>query len=142
MAAQSVAQSQTQSQSDSPTLLRRALLANSIFSALSGLFFLLGAAPISAFLGLDMPMMIRFLGVDLLIFGAIVYKVATASPINRTFATVIVALDVVWVIGSIALIFGNIVPLTTGGKWAIAIVADVVTCFAIAQYMGIRRMKK
>ena len=142
MAAQSVAQSQSQSQSQSSTLLRRALLGNSIFSALSGLFFLLGAAPIATFLGLDMPMMISFLGVDLLVFAAIVYKVATASPINRTFASVIIALDVVWVIGSIALIFGNFIPLTTGGKWAIAIIADIVSLFAIAQYIGLRRMKK
>jgi len=136
MAVQSVAQSHP------PTLLRRALLGNSIFSTLSGLFFLLDAAPIAAFLGLDMPMMISFLGVNLLVFAAIVYKVATASPINRTFASVIVALDVAWVIGSIVLIFGHLVPLTTGGKWGIAIVADIVTLFAIAQYIGIRRMGK
>ena len=46
-------------------------------------------------------------------------KVATAQPINRTLASVIVALDVAWVIGSIVLIFGNLLPLTTGGKWGI-----------------------
>ena len=136
MAAQHVAQSH------SPTLLRRALLGNSIFSTLSGLFFLLDAAPIATFLGLDMPIMIRVLGVNLLVFAAIVYKVATAQPINRTLASIIVALDAAWVIGSIVFIFGNLLPLTTGGKWGIAIVADIVTCFAIAQYIGIRRMKK
>ncbi len=136
MAAQSIAQSQPSS------LLRRALLGNSIFSTLSGLFFLFDAAPIAAFLGLDMPMMIQVLGVNLLVFAVIVYKVATATPINRTLASIIIALDVAWVVGSIVLIFSNLLPLTTSGKWGIAIVADIVACFAIAQYIGLRRMKK
>ena len=130
------------SSSSSSNLLRRALLGNCIFSMLSGLFFLLAANPITSFLGLDLPMMISVTGINLLLFAAIVYKVATASPINRTLALIIVALDVAWVVGSIMLIFANMVPLTTAGKWAIAIVADIVTLFAIAQYIGIRRMGK
>ena len=130
------------SSSSSSNLLRRALLGNCIFSMLSGLFFLLAANPITNFLGLDLPMVISVTGINLLLFAAIVYKVATASPINRTLALIIVALDVAWVVGSIMLIFVNMVPLTTAGKWAIAIVADIVSLFAIAQYIGIRRMGK
>jgi hypothetical protein len=31
--------------------------------------------------------------------------------------------------------------LTSGGKWLVLILADMVLLFAIVQYVGIRRMK-
>ena len=49
-------------------------------------------------------------------------------------------LDVLWVLGSVALIFSNQIPLTVAGKWAVALVADVVALFAVLQYVGVRRM--
>ncbi len=126
--------------SDSSSLVRRALLGNSIFSGLSGALFLLAAAPIATFLGLESALAIRIIGVMLLLYVPILYKTATAATINRPLVMTIIALDVGWVVGSMILIFGNILPLTTGGKWGIAIVADIVSVAAIAQYVGLRRL--
>jgi hypothetical protein len=50
--------------------------------------------------------------------------------------------DLAWVIASAGLIFANLVDFTTAGKWAIAILADVVLVFAIVQFVGLRRLAK
>jgi len=50
--------------------------------------------------------------------------------------------DVAWVIMSIILIVSNWLPLTTHGQWTILIVSDIVLLFAIAQYIGIRRLNQ
>jgi hypothetical protein len=39
----------------------------------------------------------------------------------------------VWVLASIFLIVSNLLPLTTGGKWAILIVADIVGTFVLLE---------
>jgi hypothetical protein len=49
-------------------------------------------------------------------------------------------MDLAWVIGSYPLLL--IVPLSTGGKWVVGIVAEVVMIFAIAQWVGIRRIRR
>ncbi|MFQ5695930.1 MAG: hypothetical protein ACE5HB_08070, partial [Terriglobia bacterium] len=52
----------------------------------------------------------------------------------------IIALDVLWVAGSFGLLASPPPEMTTGGKWAIGMVADVVGVFAILQFIGLRRM--
>ena len=49
-------------------------------------------------------------------------------------------MDAVWVVGSYALIF--LVPFRAGGKWVVALVAELVLAFAILQWLGIRRVRK
>lgn len=124
------------------SLLRKALIGNSIVSTVSGLLFIFDAAPIAAFLGLGSPLALRIIGVGLLPFAFFVYRTATAKPINFGAAISIVAGDLLWVVGSAVLIFTNLVPFTTGGKWAIAIVADIVLAFGIVQFFGIRKARK
>jgi hypothetical protein len=44
-------------------------------------------------------------------------------------AWLVIELDVLWVIGSLILVFTDLVPLTAAGKWTVAITADIVTVF-------------
>lgn len=56
-----------------------------------------------------------------------------------TLATAI-ALDVVWVFGSVAALLLRDSPgLTVGGAWSVAIGADIVALFVLPQYVGLRR---
>ena len=57
------------------------------------------------------------------------------------FAWEVIALDVLWVLGSVLLIFTDLVPLSIGGKWTVALIADIVALFAILQYVGLRRQQ-
>jgi hypothetical protein len=124
-----------------PPLLRKALLGNATFSGLSGLFLTLDAAPIAAFIGLENPLILTVTGIVLILYAPLLIWLANQKSIPRLLAWIVIDLDILWVIGSAILIFSNLVPLTVAGKWAIAFAADIVTAFAIAQYIGLRRQK-
>lgn len=123
-------------------LLRKALYGNSIFCTLSGLDFAIFSKPISSFLGLSTSWVILVLGIILVLYGIEVFIFARKEKISEGFAKFVIVADIAWVIGSAVLIFSNLVPLTIAGKWAIAIVADIVLVFAIVQSVGLRRLTK
>ncbi|MEO5887682.1 MAG: hypothetical protein ABIQ77_08465 [Anaerolineales bacterium] len=122
------------------SLLRNALYGNSAFSFTSGLAFMLFSKSIANFLGLSVSWIILALGVGLILYGIEVYLAARANPVNRDIATFAVYADLAWVLLSAVLIFANLVDFTTAGKWAIAIIADIVLVFAILQFVGLRRV--
>lgn len=130
----------TVSSTQNKNLLRSALLGNSIFCFLSGLDFVLFSSAITRFLGLPSPTIIFVLGIILAAYGLIVFTQARAKTLDLAFARYVIGLDVLWVIGSTVLVFTDLVAFTTAGKWAIAIVADIVLIFAIVQYVGLRRI--
>lgn len=49
-------------------------------------------------------------------------------------------MDAVWVEGSYGLIL--VVPFSVGGKWLVALLAELVLAFAILQWLGIRKIRK
>ena len=122
------------------SLLRYALYGNSIFSFVSGVIFLLFSKAMAGFLGLSASWIILVLGLGLIVYGVEIYLAARSEPVNRDIAKFAVYADLAWVFGSAVLIFANLVPFTDAGKWAIAIIADIVLVFAILQYVGLRRI--
>lgn len=121
-------------------LLHQALLANGIFSSISGLVFMVSSAPIAAFLGVDFNAVLIALGLALVLFGLGVLWLSSRPEIPRSLAILVTVLDLAWVLGSIILLVSGIIPLTPEGKWAIAIIADIVAVFAILQIIGLRRL--
>jgi hypothetical protein len=122
------------------SLLKNTLFGNSAFSFISGVACLLFSGAIASFLGLSTSWIVLALGVGLIVYGVEIFLAARAEPVNTGIATFAVYADLAWVLGSAILIFANLIPLTTAGKWAIAIVADIVLVFAILQYVGLRRL--
>jgi len=120
-------------------LLRAALRANAGFSALSGLTMILAAGPLSDLLGITPAGSLRFLGANLLIFAAALVYVAAGRPISRRWAWIAIMLDDLWVVGSGILLLTDWVPLTSTGRWVIALLALIVAAFAGAQWYGLRR---
>lgn len=131
-----------QTQTSNSTLLRRALLGNSAFSAVSGVALIAGAQPIATFLGLHAPFVLAGTGVVLMLYAASLYRTATQNPIDAREALLAVGLDVAWVIGSALILLGGWLPLTGEGRWTVAIVAEVVAIFAVLQYYGVRVMQR
>ena len=127
---------------DEPRLLRSALLGNSIFSFLSGLDFVLFSGPVASFLGLSSPTVILVLGLGLIAYALVVFLQARAQPLSLSFARSAIIADVLWVLASAVLVFTDIVDFTTAGRWAIAIVADIVLVFAVLQFVGLRRITR
>lgn len=122
-------------------LLRRALLANAIFSELSGLAFLIGAGPLAALIGLGAAWPLMVLGAGVLFFGILVFFEARREPLHIGRARAILALDIAWVLASGALLLLNPLGLTSAGWWLVAGIADVVAVLAVLEYLGLRRLR-
>lgn len=121
-------------------LLKRALTGNAVFSVVSGVAILLANHWLVRFLGLPEKVSLSILGVSLIVYAAVLWFQAHRPTIKITDAWVAVIMDAIWVVGSYTLIF--VVPFSLGGKWAVALVAEVVLVFAMLQWFGIRRIRK
>jgi pimeloyl-ACP methyl ester carboxylesterase len=120
-------------------LLGYTLMANAIFSAMSGILLTLGGSRIAALLGLYPLVSLWPVGLTLLLFAGYVSLAArkTEPDVGATHAIIIS--DVLWVFGSVALIlFG---PLSADGNAAVAVVALVVLLFAVLQSVGIQEVR-
>ena len=78
-------------------------------------------------------------GASLIAYAVILWFNARRPTIKITDAWVAVIMDTVWVVASYVLIF--VLPFSSGGKWAIALVAELVLAFAAAQWLGIRKIR-
>lgn len=121
-------------------LLRIALRCNAIFSMVSGLLLIILNRSIVHLLGLAEQNSLVSIGISLLVFGGVLFLGARKSNLNVTQARVVVVMDLAWVLGSYILVF--LAPFSSPGKWLVAIVAEFVLAFAIAQWLGIRRIAK
>lgn len=123
----------------SSSLLKKTLLANALFSDLCGVIMILGATTIAPLIGLNSPMILAFIGIDLMVYGVWLFFTARRAEPNLTLAKIAVAADVAWVIGAAIVIWLGV--LNTTGNLILAGVTDVVLLFAILQWVGIRRLQ-
>src|SRR5215469_672416 len=126
--------------SDKQKLLRRALQGNALFSMISGAFILAINRGLVEFLGLPSNASLTPLGIGLL--GYVVWLLwnAKREKIRILDAWIAVILDIVWVVGSYALLLA--VRFSSGGKWAVVLVAELVFLFAVMQWLGLRRVSR
>ncbi len=130
----------------STTAARMFLKMNGVFSLLTAVPLLLAAGTVAPVLFADpvdwATWGLRGLGVGLIGFGGLVYALSTYKFVSRAMVNEIVALDLLWVIGSIVLIafFGHV--LTTSGTVIVAEVAVVVAFFAVSQFVSAARIEK
>ncbi len=129
-----------QSVEEPQDLLKKALTGNAVFSVVSGLAILLANRWLVKFLDLPDKVSLGILGVSLIVYAAILWLNARRPTIKITDAWIAVIMDAVWVMGSYVLIF--VVPFSVGGKWVVALVAELVLAFAIVQWLGIRKIRK
>ncbi|MFQ5545594.1 MAG: hypothetical protein ACE5FE_06430 [Acidiferrobacterales bacterium] len=120
-------------------VLRRALQANGLFSAISGVVLAVLPTQVSSFLGLDVPGLINFLGAGLIGFAVALFWLAVEPRIPRSLALTVILLDIAWVVDSLLLLITDIVPLTSHGMWAIAIVSAIIAFLAALQSYGLHR---
>src|SRR6266849_3995003 len=102
-------------------LLRMALMGNALFSTISGLILILAGQWVVRLLGLPESVNLITMGISLLVFAVTLVVFARRKPIKVSDAWIAVVLDLAWIVG---------------------IVAEVVMLFALAQWLGIRRIRK
>ncbi|MEM6797447.1 MAG: hypothetical protein AAF725_25990, partial [Acidobacteriota bacterium] len=104
--------------------LNRALLVNVLFSAGSAAECLLFSGWMSRFLGVP-EAAVQGLGVGLAVFAVTLFALLKADlkrPWARSAVAVVIALDALWVVGSVALLLSP-TSLTVAGQWTVGGVA-------------------
>jgi hypothetical protein len=120
------------------SLLRAALALDAAVSGANGLAYLVAAGPLGDLLGLA-PDLLRAVGAGLVAFALVVAAAARREDPPRTLVRAIVAGNVAWVAGSLAVVLaGWGSPSTAGSVW-IVLQAVVVGAFAELQLTGLRR---
>jgi hypothetical protein len=117
--------------------LRRILNANAMFSATSGLFFLLAAKPLAEFLSTT-PLIMYLLTIIMFGYAALLAFNASRPLISREFTLFTVIGDTAWVLLSILLLLTP--AFGSDAKWAIGITAICVDIFATLQFLEWRKM--
>ena len=125
-------------QSNNSSFLRRVLAVDAISSGAMGLAMLSFGSFIAQLLNLPVDL-IRDAGLVLLPFAAFVGYIASREHPPRAGVWIIIALNVVWVVDSIVLLFtGWVEPNALGYSFVIA-QAVVVGVFAELEYIGLKR---
>ncbi|TKK91712.1 hypothetical protein FDA94_02770 [Herbidospora galbida] len=123
---------------DSTKFLRLTLVSDAVVTGGNGLTYLLFAAPVSSLLGPEAGLL-RGIGAFLVVYALAVGLLSTRHPISRAATTAVIALNLLWTLGSVAAVLAGALTLTTiGAVWALA-QAVVVAAFAALQIIGLRR---
>ncbi len=118
--------------------LRRALLADALISGATGLLMLIGANVLASILGLP-EALLRYAGLVLLPYGALVAYVATREQLRRWAVWAVIIANAIWAVDSIILLLSGWLTPNALGYAFIIFQALVVAAFAEIQYIGMRR---
>ena len=120
------------------SFLRRVLIVDALISGASGVAMLALADVFASLLQLPVDL-VREAGIILLPFAAFVGFVASRQEPARLAVWAIIALNIVWVVDSILLLFsGWVAPNVLGYVFVIA-QAAMVLVLADLEYMGLKR---
>lgn len=130
------------SQAASSNPLRWPLRLDGLFSGAGGILAIAFAQPLAALTGIEPPLALIIVGIGLLDYAALLLWGSTRPHPPTRIATTAIILNVLWIIGSIALLLGGWLPLTAVGKWLIVLLAFLVADFAIWQGWALRRLHR
>lgn len=119
-----------------PSLIRRALLADALLSGAAGIVMIVGGAALAPLLNLPAELLIGA-GIFFLPWTLALLWIARAKILSRAGAQAVIALNVAWVLASIALLF-VLTPSAFGYAFVIA-QAIAVGVLAEFQYIGLKR---
>jgi hypothetical protein len=119
-------------------LLRRAILADAVFSGASALLLTFGAGALAPLLNLP-EALLRETGLFLVAYAALVGWLGTRQAMPKPLLWTVIAGNAAWTVASIALLFSAGVTPNLLGAAAVAMQAIAVGVFAELQYLGLRR---
>lgn len=118
--------------------LRRALLADCIFSGASALALALGATPLATLTGLP-EALLRETGLFLVVYAALVGWLVSRIVTARPWIMLVIAGNAVWTVASIVLLLAGTVHPNLLGEIAVVAQAMATGVLAELQYVGLRR---
>jgi hypothetical protein len=122
------------------SLLRLALLADAVASGAMGVLLAVAADPVALWFGLPVALL-REVGLLLIPYTILLVYLATRATTPRLPAQLIVAGNVLWVIGSVALLISDLVAPTALGMAFVIAQALIVAILAELQLLGLKRQR-
>ncbi|MCC8960960.1 hypothetical protein H8A95_01205 [Bradyrhizobium sp. Pear76] len=122
----------------SSQLLRRALLADAVFSGVSAIAMVLDAGALASLLGLP-EALLRETGLFLVAYTALVGWLGSRTSAPKAVVMLVVVGNAVWTLASIALLLSGAVTPNLLGTIVILAQAIATGVFAELQYVGLRR---
>ncbi|MGX1106217.1 MULTISPECIES: hypothetical protein [Bradyrhizobium] len=122
----------------SSQLLRRALLADAVFSGVSAIAMVLDAGALASLLGLP-EALLRETGLFLIAYTALVGWLGTRMSVPKPLVMLVVVGNAAWTLASIALLLSGAVSPNLFGTIVILAQAIAAGVFAELQYVGLRR---
>ncbi|GLR90724.1 hypothetical protein [Bradyrhizobium iriomotense] len=120
------------------TFLRRALLADAIFSGVSAVGLTFGAGVFASLFNLP-EALLRETGLFLIAYAALVGWLASRSSVPKALVILVVVGNAAWTVASIALLFSGAVSPNLAGELMVVAQAIATGVFAELQYVGLRR---
>ena len=119
-------------------LLRRALLADAVFSGIAAVLLSVDAGALAPLL--DLPeALLRESGLFLIAYTALVGWLSSRSSLPRALIVLVIAGNAAWTVGSLALLLSGEVTPNLLGEIFVAAQAIATGLFAELQYVGLRR---
>ena len=122
----------------SSPFLRRVLLADTIFSGAGAVSFTLGAAILANLTELPETLS-RETGLVLILYTALVGWLAMRSAMPRAWIVLVIAINGLWTIASIALLLSGTIHPNLFGEIVVVLQAVATGVLAELQYLGLRR---
>jgi hypothetical protein len=120
------------------SLLRRALLADAVFSGIAAVLLTADAGAFASLLELP-EALLRETGLFLIAYTALVGWLSSRSSLPRAPVMIVIAGNTAWTLGSIALLLSGAVTPNGLGETFVVAQAIATGVFAELQYMGLRR---
>jgi hypothetical protein len=118
--------------------LRRALLADAIFSGVSAVGLTLGAGMFASLLNLP-EALLRESGLFLIAYAIFVGWLGTRASMPKALVLIVVVGNAAWTLASIALLFSGMVSPNLLGEIVVVAQAIATGVFAELQYIGLRK---
>ncbi len=120
-------------------MLQKTLLSNSIFSCISGLLMIMFNKYLAILFLTNSFSVFWVIGIGLLFFSILVFVEVKKHRPQRVL--LIILQDLIWVLGSLLMIFWNPFHISIAGILMIAFVMIVVLIFALLQFLGLKKIK-
>lgn len=122
-------------------LLRLALKLDAGASGALGALSLAAGMVLDDLLGIPLALLVP-VGLFLVAYAVFVWAVGTRRRISGTAAWMVIAVNLVWVADSIALVLAGWFPLTALGIAFVLVQAAAVFFFVDLQFLGLRRVRR
>jgi hypothetical protein len=118
--------------------LRRAIVADAVFSGISAVLLTFGAGELASLLNLP-EVLLRESGVFLIAYAALVGWLGMRPSMPKALVAIVITGNAAWTIASMVLLFSGAVTPNLLGEFFVVIQAIAVGALAELQYIGLRR---